>query len=72
MKGNTFQMVVLGIFLALALGGVLFFALFSGKDGKDSIGNVTVWGTMERRIFQQLIEFSQTYIDGATEQITYV
>ena len=72
MKGNTFQMVVLGIFLALALGGVLFFALFSGKDGKDSIGNVTVWGTMEGRIFQQLIEFSQTYIDGATERITYV
>lgn len=72
MKGSTFQMVMLGIFLALALGGVLFFALFSGEDEKDSIGQVTIWGTMEARVFEQLIETSQPYINGARERITYV
>lgn len=66
-----FQMVMLGIFLALALGGVLFFALFSGREPKDSIGQVTVWGTMEARIFEKLIELSEPYIDGARDRITY-
>jgi len=65
-------MVLLGIFLALAVGGVLLFALFSGKTTSDSIGNVTVWGTMDSQIFRLMTELSEPYIKEASNRIDYV
>ena len=43
---KSFQTIILGIFIAGAIGGVIAFATFSGGDRGPSYVGVTMWGTL--------------------------
>lgn len=51
---NTFQMIVLGVFIFIAALGVFFFATFSGGGGK-SFDKVIVWGTLESNLMNSFL-----------------
>jgi ABC-type glycerol-3-phosphate transport system substrate-binding protein len=44
---STFQVSLLVIFGSLAVAGILIFALFVGGGNKNSIGALTIWGTLD-------------------------
>lgn len=52
---NTFQTIILGIFVFFLLAGVAAFALFRGS-GADTLPEIVIWGTVPR---QAMLEFSQ-------------
>ncbi len=51
---NTFQLIVLGVFLALAVAGIFLFATFGGFGG-PSFDRVIIWGTMDEKIVNSFI-----------------
>ncbi len=53
---NPFQVFLLLFFSALALGGVIFFAVFRGTSGEsESVGRVEIWGTVDIDIMTKLL-----------------
>ncbi len=54
---KPFQIILISVFVALSLGGLLMFATFRGFSAKaDPLnGGVTVWGTLDRQAFEQVI-----------------
>ncbi|MCR4325432.1 MAG: extracellular solute-binding protein, partial [Patescibacteria group bacterium] len=50
-KLSTFQLVLLSVFGAFAISGVLIFALAVGGGNSSAIGPVTIWGTLDGRAF---------------------
>src|SRR3989344_1081028 len=68
---SVFQTVLLAIFGALAVSGVLIFALVVGGGGGNTIGPITIWGTLEesafRAVIRQLVEE-----DERLAQVSYV
>lgn len=52
---KPFQVIVLVIFGFLAVGGVLFFAVYKGGSSQASIGKVTIWGTVPKSLMEVLI-----------------
>ena len=71
MKGNFFQLIILGIFTVLALAGVLFFAFFNSGGG-GTTGNVTLWGTLDAGIMKKQLEFIKEATTDVEQKITYV
>jgi ABC-type glycerol-3-phosphate transport system substrate-binding protein len=68
---NVFQTVMLGVFAALAVGGVLIFALFASGSASTSIGAVTLWGPFDEKTMNQLLsDLAET--DQNYKQVTYV
>ena len=55
MKWTPFQMVILGVFIVAIMGGVAVFALFGGLSGGKSVGQVTIWGTVDRSIMESVL-----------------
>lgn len=54
---NTFQIVILGVFIAFAVLGVVLFAGFGGFDrGGRAIGDVEIWGTLPREAMERVLE----------------
>jgi ABC-type glycerol-3-phosphate transport system substrate-binding protein len=54
-EGNIFQTVVIGIFIVLAVAGVIFFSVFKpAEKAQDYVGDIVVWGTLERQYMQEL------------------
>lgn len=53
-KTNTFQMVVLAVFIVLAALGVFFFATFNGA-GEKSFERVIIWGTIDNTVMNPFI-----------------
>ena len=51
---TTFQIVVLGIFAAFILVGVGVFAVSGGLGGKQEVGSVVVWGTVDSDVMQRV------------------
>ena len=73
MKGSNIQLIITGIFLVLAVGGVIAFALFSGKTPENEIsGRVVIWGTVKAETMQELIKVSKDFIKNAAEAVQYV
>ncbi|MBM3261236.1 carbohydrate ABC transporter substrate-binding protein [Candidatus Kaiserbacteria bacterium] len=71
MKMTSFQVVLLAIFAALAVAGVLIFAFAIGGTSSNSIGAMTIWGTFDQYTFSTLLrEFSDR--DQNFLQVTYV
>jgi len=55
-KFNTFQIVVLGIFVVFILAGVAAFALYRGNSSSVStLSPITVWGTFPKATFDQYV-----------------
>lgn len=68
---STFQIIVTGIFATLILVGIGVFSAFGGVFNKGGVGNVVVWGTLDRQTMEGLIETLNTN-DKAFEGVTYV
>ena len=68
---SLFQYIVIGLFIAFIVIGVVVFALFGGVFGGGSIGNVTIWGTMDSQTFQYLLDSLRSQ-DSALSGVTYV
>ncbi|MBI4086554.1 extracellular solute-binding protein [Candidatus Kaiserbacteria bacterium] len=54
---RPFQIILIGIFLALAVGGVILFMMYRGFGGTaNPYGNsVEIWGTLDDRAFSEVI-----------------
>lgn len=71
MKMSSFQIVLLSIFGAFAIAGILIFAFLVGTNSGSSIGAVTVWGTIDDIAMQTIIrQLSEE--DSRLRQVTYV
>lgn len=51
---NTFQLILLGAFVALAAVGIFVFAFFAGTGG-ESYNRVVIWGTMDRQTMERFL-----------------
>lgn len=70
-KTSVFQIVILSTFGALAVGGVLVFALLMSDTTTSSTGPVVIWGPFDERTFNQVIQdLSET--DSTFKQVSYV
>jgi ABC-type glycerol-3-phosphate transport system substrate-binding protein len=68
---SVFQVVLMAVFGALAIGAVLIFALAVGNTGGSSLGPVTIWGTLNQIAFTTVIR--QAVEDDPTlSQVSYV
>lgn len=71
MKSSPFQIVLLAVFGALAVAGVLIFALVVSGGNNTAVGAVTLWGTFdESRVTAVLRAASET--DERLNNVTYV
>src|SRR4051812_23720398 len=68
---KTFQMVLLGIFGALLLLGLVLFSHFGGFNGKSSIGPVTIWGTLPQESMDTVLNTLRNS-DTAYQGVQYV
>lgn len=64
---RPFQIILLGVFLALAIGGVALFAIFRGfgSDPNPYGPGVEIWGTLDARVFsttlRQVVEADRDF-----------
>lgn len=71
MRMSSFQIVLLSIFGALAVAGILIFAFLVGSNSSSSIGAVTVWGPFDDVAVETIIrQLSED--DSRLRQVTYV
>ena len=69
-KLSMFQLILLVSFSALAIAGVLVFALAIGGGESNTIGAVKVWGTLDQNAFSAVIRQSSES-NGQLTQVTY-
>lgn len=68
---SSFQIILLSVFGAFAVGGILIFAFLVGGNSASSLGAVTVWGTFDEVAMQTIIrQLSEE--DNRLRQVTYV
>ncbi len=68
---SSFQIILLSIFGAFAVAGVLIFAFFVGGNSGSTIGPVTIWGTFDDVAMQTIIrQLSED--DSRLRQVVYV
>ncbi len=72
MKGlSVFQVILLAVFGALAVAGVLIFALFVGGSASNTIGPISIWGTLDPTAFSVVLrQVSEN--EPRLAQVTYV
>ena len=71
MKMSMFQIILLAVFGAFAVAGILIFAFLVGSNSNSSIGAVTVWGTFDEVAMQTIVrQLSET--ESRFRQVTYV
>ena len=68
---SVFQAVLLAVFGALAVSGILVFAIFVGGGGGGTVGPITIWGTLNANAFAVVIRQSAEN-DPRLAQVTYV
>ena len=73
MKNNLtlFQIIILGIFGALALGGMVYFATGTYGSSSGQVGEVLIWGTLDDRVFNAVMR-DLAEDNPALLQTTYV
>lgn len=69
-KLSTFQLTLLVTFSALAVAGILIFALAVGGGNTNTIGPVHIWGTLDQTAFSAVIRQAAEG-DGQLSQVTY-
>lgn len=71
MKMTMFQIILLAVFGAFAIAGILIFAFLVGGSSTNSIGTVTMWGTYDEVGVQTIIrQLSET--EGRFRNVTYL
>lgn len=70
-KLSVFQVVILGVFAALAISGVLIFAFVVNGNSSAALGPVTIWGTLDKGAFNSVID-EVSRGDDRFEQVSYV
>lgn len=68
---SAFQIIVLSVFGASAVAGVLIFAFLIGSNSGASIGQVVIWGTFDETAFQVVLR-QMAENDGRLRQVSYV
>ena len=71
MKLSVFQVILLASFGALAISGMLIFALFVGGGKGNTVGPITIWGTLEPNAFAIVLRQASEN-DPRLSQVTYV
>ncbi|MBM3272271.1 extracellular solute-binding protein [Candidatus Kaiserbacteria bacterium] len=67
---SPFQLILLGTFGALAVAGVLVFALAVSKSTGQQIGSVTIWGTLDQSAWSAVLR-QIAEENAALSQVTY-
>ena len=70
-KLSMFQIILLAIFGALAVAGMLIFALATAGGSNTGVGPVTVWGTLDATEMQTVIR-KAAETDPRLSSVTYV
>ena len=68
-KLTTFQIILLAVFGACAVSGVLVFSFLVGGAKNSSVGAVTIWGTFDKQSFDSVIaglDDNDKSFDGVT------
>lgn len=68
---STFQIIVLGVCVALTLIGVGVFASSGGLTGGSEVGPVVIWGTLESDQMQALLDALRS-TDKTFRDVTYI
>ena len=68
---SVFQVVLLASFGALAISGMLVFALLVSSGGGNAIGAVTIWGTLDPNAFTVVLR-QAAETENRFSQVTYV
>jgi ABC-type glycerol-3-phosphate transport system substrate-binding protein len=69
MKMTNFQLIFTGLFVVFIIVGIIAFSLFTVKQ--NSVGAVTIWGTLDQTIMQQLVS-NLSRQDRSFQNVTYV
>lgn len=68
---RPFQIISLVVFAVLAAGGLYLFATFKGAGSSNSVGDITVWGTLPASAIQPSIDtLKQAHQEYA--KVTYI
>ena len=71
-RRSFFQVVLLAVFGALAVAGILVFAFAVGGGNRGGgIGKVVIWGTFDKATFNTVLERAGS-LDPELQQVTYV
>ena len=68
---SVFQAILLAVFGALAISGILIFALVVGAGKGNTLGPITIWGTLEANPFVAVLR-QVNENDGRLSQVSYV
>ena len=68
---SAFQIVILSVFGASAVAGVLIFAFLIGSNSGATIGQVVIWGTFDETALQVVLR-QMAENDGRLRQVSYV
>ncbi|OGG80546.1 hypothetical protein A3A39_01505 [Candidatus Kaiserbacteria bacterium RIFCSPLOWO2_01_FULL_54_13] len=71
MNLSVFQVIVLAVFAALAISGILIFALVVSGGGGNQVGPVTIWGTLPPEAFAVVLRQASEK-DNRLSQVSYV
>ncbi|HEV3245410.1 MAG TPA: extracellular solute-binding protein [Candidatus Paceibacterota bacterium] len=68
---SSFQVILLCVFGAIGVAGILIFALATAGNGGNSIAPVTVWGTFDQTTVKEILRTAAEQ-DQRLTQVTYV
>ncbi|MBP9757644.1 MAG: extracellular solute-binding protein [Candidatus Pacebacteria bacterium] len=68
---SMFQVILLAVFGACAIAGVLIFALAVGRGNSNTIGNVVIWGTFDGNQFTDMLRTAAD-LDSSMLGVSYV
>lgn len=71
MKTTPFQIILLAVFGASAVIGVLVFAILTSTSKQSTTGPVVIWGTLDDKVMNQIIQDSAN-TNPNLAQVTYV
>jgi ABC-type glycerol-3-phosphate transport system substrate-binding protein len=70
-KISTFQIILLAVFGAIGVAGILVFALATAGSGGGGVSPVTIWGTFDAATVKEVLR-SAAEEDSRLSQVTYV
>jgi ABC-type glycerol-3-phosphate transport system substrate-binding protein len=70
-KLSMFQIILLVVFGALAIAGILIFAFAVGGGTNNSVGSLTIWGTLDQTAITAVLRQAADN-DSSISQVTYV
>lgn len=70
-KISTFQLILLTVFGAIGVAGILVFALATAGGGGGGVSPVTIWGTFDQTTIKEILRTAAEQ-DSRLSQVTYV